>query len=462
MKKSVIVRFDDYKTSSHKLNRLRGDVQARSFVDLITGADLEANPRVAKKGSVTKEIEDCLVDSPELFHYKSKGLLVACREVEILERNRVRFEFEDTELEGILDGGHNTLAIARHILRVALGDEADAILRKLKTWKDLQPIWAEHLESIEAIREELDFLIPMEVIYPVDDAEGSNEFNNAILDINRARNNNAQLTESTKANKSGFYDEIKKNLDDELASAVEWKANDGGRVKSRDLVALSLIPLSVLPAAEFEIEEGDKAPNAKVVSNPTMIFSSKGQCVLMYNEIVGRKDVSNPIKGKGEIIEVVHGGVQSALAMMKDMPKLYDLIYELMPTAANGSGVAKFGKIDSVKMYEPSKAKSGNKKYLKTRPKTKYFRRDVDYDYGEGFIIPLVYALRELMEFKDGKVTWKTNPYRFIQDYLDRILESYYGMIVGQGYDPAKVGKQQSSYKAAQDFFKVQVMLHAE
>ena len=103
MKKSVIVRFDDYKTASHKLNRLRGDVQARSFIDLISGADLEANPRVAKKGAVTKEIEECLVDSPELFHYKSKGLLVACREVEILERNRVRFEFEDTELEGILD-----------------------------------------------------------------------------------------------------------------------------------------------------------------------------------------------------------------------------------------------------------------------------------------------------------------------------------------------------------------------
>lgn len=427
-------------------------------MDLITDADLEANPRVAKKGPVTKEIEDCLTDCPELFHYKSKGLLVACREVEMLERNRVRLEFEDPELEGILDGGHNTLAIARHILRLALGDEADPVLRKLKTWKDLQPIWAKYLDEIEPVRDKLDFLIPMEVIYPVDAAAGANEFTNAILDINRARNNNAQLTESTKANKSGFYWEIKKNLDNELASDVEWKSNDGGRIKSRDLVALGLIPLSVLSAEAFD---GGPAPTAKIASSPTMIFSSKGLCVTLYNEILRHEGVTLPIKGKGEIVEVVHDGVKSALAMMKDMPKLYDLTYELMPVAANGAGVAKFGKIDSVRIYDPSKAKTGNRKYLKTRPKTKYFRRDVDYDNGEGFIMPLVYALRELMEFKDGEVSWKVDPYQFIHKHLSKIMESYYGMVVGQGYDPAKVGKQQSSYKAAQDFFRVQVMLDA-
>jgi hypothetical protein len=457
MKKSVVVRFEDYQASTHKLNRLRGDVLAASFVDLITQADLEANPRVAKRGPVTSEIEDCLVESPELFHYKSKGLLVACREVELLERKRVRLEFEDSELEGILDGGHNTLAIARHVIKVALGDDADSALSKLKTWTDLPAIWAEAYEKIQLIREQLDFLIPMEVIYPLDGPAGAEEFNNAILDINRARNNNAQLTESTKAHKSGFYEEIKANLDGDLASDVEWKANDGGRIKSRDLVALSLIPLSVLPESAFQGDE--PAPNSKIVSSPTMIFSSKGNCVTLYNDIVRHPGVSAPIQGKGEIIEVVHEGVKSAFAMMKDMPKLYDLIYEMVPIAANASG-AKFGKIDSVKMYDPSKAKNGQQKYLKTRPKTKYYRKDVDYDYGEGFVVPLVYALRELMEYRDGRVSWKVDPYRFVKDHLSRIMESYYGMIVGQSYDPAKVGKQQSSYKAAQDFFRVQVMLH--
>lgn len=457
MNSSVIIRFDDFNTSTHKLNRIRGDVLAASFVDLISAADLEANPRVAKVGTVTNEIEDCLSDSPELFHYKSKGLLVACSDVEMFERNRVRLEFGDPELEGILDGGHNTLAISRFILRTALGDESDEALKKLKNWKDLRPVWDNHRDKIEEIRDTLDFLIPVEIIFPVEGAAGAEEFANAILDINRARNNNAQLTESTKANKSGFYEEIKNNLDGDLASEVEWKANDGGRVKSRDLVALSLIPLSVLPSTAFD---GGDSPSEKIANSPTMIFSSKGLCVTLYNEIVKHKGVSSPIRGKGEIVQVVHPGVLSALEMMRDLPRLYDLIYEIMPAAANSSGVAKFGKIDSVRIYDPAKAKSGNRKYLKSRPKTKYFRKDVDYDYGEGFIIPLVFALRELMEYRDGVVKWKVEPFRFVRDHLGKVMESYYGMIVGQGYDPAKVGKQLSSYKAAQDFFKVQVMLH--
>lgn len=463
MKKFVIVRFDDYKTATHKLNRLRGDVQAASFIELITDADLEANPRVAKNGSVTREIEDCLRESPELFHYKSKGLLLACREVEILERNRVRLLFEDPELEGILDGGHNTLAIARHILQVALGDEAEPVLRKLKTWKDLQPIWAEYQDEIKSIRDELDFLIPLEVIYPVDDANGSDEFTNAILDINRARNNNAQLTESTKANKSGFYEEIKKNLDGDLASDVEWKANDGGRIKSRDLVALSLIPLSVIPPEAFAQDEEGKTP--RILENPTVIFSSKGQCVLSYNKVLQHVGVSVP--RKGEIVEVTHEGVQSALAMMKDFPKLYDFIYEMMPKSLAGAS-ANFGRITSVRLYDPIKAqnekesgKRGKSKYLARKAKTKFYRREVDYDYGEGFIMPLVYAFRELIDYKDGDLRWTVDPFKFARDHLGKIMEQYYGMIEGQGYDPAKVGKQPSAYKVAQNAFKMQLILDA-
>ncbi|WP_218934121.1 AIPR family protein [Rosistilla ulvae] len=457
MKSSVIVRFDDFKASQHKLNRIRGDVRAPSFIDLITGADLEANPRVAKKGAVTKEIEDCLTDCPELFHYKSKGLLVACREVELLERNRVRLRFEDPELEGILDGGHNTLAIARYILRQALGEEADLVLRKVKTWKELQPVWANYLDQIEAIRDEIDFLIPMEVIYPIDESDGCDEFTNAILDINRARNNNAQLTESTKANKSGYYEEIKKNLDINLARDVEWKSNDGGRIKSRDLVALSLIPLSVLPEDVFS---SDASLKKKIDNLSTMIFSSKGNCVSLYNEMLQHEGISQKIENKGEIIEVVHEGVQSALVMMKDMPKLYDLIYEKMPISANNNG-KKFGKITGVRFFEADNVRSDNPKHLKRPPKTKFYSREVKFDYGEGFIMPLVFALRELMECKQGVVSWKVNPYRFIEDHLDTIVDSYYGMMQGQNFDPAKVGKQQSSYKIAQDSFKVQVMLHA-
>ncbi|UYG03538.1 hypothetical protein OCT51_20565 [Halomonas sp. LR3S48] len=455
---SVVLRYKNVSQSSDQLQKLSGEVYPSTFVDLISRADLEANPRNAKVGPVTNDIEVSLVETPQIFHYKTKGVLIAARSVESLERNRFKLTFEDEELEGILDGGHNTLAIARHMLRVALGDDSEGILKKLKTWQDLQPIWQSNIAAVEAIKNELNFLIPVEIIHPAEGASGEENFNNAILDINRSRNNNAQLPEATKAHKAGYYDQIKKNLDPKLRSDVEWKANDGGRVKSRDLVALALVPISQIPVAELGKQEKD-APHSRVLKGPQMIFSSKGLCVSLFNDIVRYDGVSAKVPEKGEIVEVVHRGVASALALMADLPRLYDLIYELMPEAASNAVGAKFGRVDSVRIFDPQKVKSGQKKYLTKHPETKFFKKKVKYDYPEGFIIPLVWALRELMEYTDGEVKWKVDPDTFIRNNLDKIMGSFYGMIVGQGYDPAKVGKERSCYQAAQDLFRVQLIL---
>lgn len=429
---TVILKIQDASRQSHHLNKLLGTVSLANLVDLLTEVNLEANPRLSKTGQVTEDIEESMETQPDIFHFMSKGILIAASQVEELERGRHRLTFADPELEGILDGGHNSLAAGRHVIRKivtkAEGEEAaEKAVKPIKTWAQLKLAWEKYLPLIKANKDAIpEVLMPVEVIYPTEHSGGYEYFQDKVLTINAARNNNAELTLETRANKLGHYAEIKENLDPQLVDQVEWKANDGGRIKVRDLVALGLIPLSLL---------GRKATE-QVRRNAPVIFSSKGQCVKIYDQLMDEDGVTDEVKGN--IVEIVDPAVKSALAMMKDLPRLFDLIYENMPAAYNDAG-GKFGKIDSVLT---------DGKY-----KTRYYKNSCSYSYGEGFIYPLVYGLTALMRVKGDQVTWITNPDKFVKQHLSDIMKSFYAMINGVGYDPAKLGKSGGAYNLACDLF---------
>jgi hypothetical protein len=245
--------------------------------------------------------------------------------------------------------------------------------------------------------------------------------------------------------KRGHYDEIRSNLDEILKDQVEWKTNDGGRVKVRELVSLALIAISKL--------DGGHYPAAKKIANsPNIIFSSKGQCVSLFNDLLEVPGVT--AKVKGDIIKIEDKSVCSALALMKDLPALFDLAYEQLPSAYNKASPG-FGRINGVKNYNPEKARAGKEGYVRTRPKTRFYQREVDYAYGEGFIYPVVYGLSALLEVKDGKLTWLVpDPQAFLVKHLPALMKSYYSLVSGNGYDPAKVGKSNGAYNLAYEMFK--------
>ncbi len=438
----VVVRFDEAcLREKYGLRRIEGTATVDSMVRLIDIADLHANPREAKVGEVTDDIQESLETTPQWFHFKSKGILIAAASCESRERNRYELRFEDGDIEGILDGGHNLLAIALHILKKALGDEADKVLRPIKRWEQVPNIWKSNRDRVEDVKGFLNFFTPIEIIYPQEGAQGRDEFLDAVLDVARARNNNAQLTEETKANKSGFYDSIKSSIDPDLVEQVEWKTNDGGRIKVRELVALSWIPLSRIT---------DDLP-ARV--SPDAIYRSKGACVAAFNKLLESDQISQ--KAKGEIRELHHEGVKSAISLLKDIPQLFDFIYSRFPDAYNNASPG-FGRINSVRVWDPAKAKSRDPKYLPHPPLTKFYRQECKYDFPDGFIMPLMWALGELMQYKDGKVSWRAdvNPYKFIERTLDKTLSVFYGMIQMANYDPQKVGKTLASYHLAANDFK--------
>jgi hypothetical protein len=445
---TVIVRFDTVaEQAAGPVMRIVGFAKARELLHLIDSADLEANPRSAKAGPVTEDILESIEETPDIFVFKTKGILVGASSYEKLQRNRYRLTFENTKIEGILDGGHNTLALGTHILMRALGD--NAVKRKIRRWPDFKAVWEEYRDEIDALKHRnpedsdydegaMDFLIPLEILVPSDleDDETLEAFNSSLLAICSARNNNVQLTLETKAAKKGFYEVLRNALPPEIASRVEWKTNDGGAVKARDLIALSWIPLSLL-----SLDDLPKIP-------PQNIYRNKGECAKVFDDLMSRDDVSKPTDGE-YTREVFNESVRSALTLAGDLPKLYDKIYMDFPAAYN-ENAGKFGNISVVKVGAR----------MRTKPRSYFTETEVDYSYPDGLIMPLVYGLKALMEVKeDGTVAWKQDPIEFLDINLAAIVRKYRVVLDAFRFDPQKVGKNEGSYDLVLDAYETQLML---
>lgn len=446
----ILVRFDQGQVAEQvegPVRRVVGFVKARNMLKLFDAADLEANPRSAKAGPVTDAIIESIVETPETFPFKTKGVLVGSSNYEKLERNRYELRFENLKIEGILDGGHNMLAIGTHILRLATGS---AKFRPAR-WDDFKLAWGKNRDLVEDLRKAtpeaedgpLDFLVPIEILVPsdLDDSEIMDEFSSSLLDICAARNNNVELKLETKANQKGFYEEFRKFLPEAIASRVEWKTNDGGEIKVRDLIALAWIPLSQV---DLPKDEDGRAIDAPVPQN---IYRNKGECVKLFDRLMSSPEVSKQTGGEYRH-ELHNTQVGSALALAAQIPELYDRIYKAFPEAYN-DGTGRFGGLTVVKQA----------KDMRTKPVTHFTNQPVSYSYPDGLIMPLVYGLRRLIERKpDGKLGWKREPEEFLDQCFPAIVKKYRVIMDAFRADPQKIGKNEGSYDLVLDAFETELL----
>lgn len=445
----IIIRYEQVAEQTHgSVKRLVGFVQAKSLLPLFDSVDLDANPRSAKWGPVTEAIVESIRRDPDIFPFKTKGVLVGSSEYEALQRQRYELRFEDKTTEGILDGGHNMLAIGTHILTTALNDEKAA--RKIKNWESFKEAWLANRDAIDAIREELTFLVPLEVLVPADlnDDAIVADFRSELLEICAARNNNAELTLETKANQKGFYEAIKAALPANVRDRIEWKSNvAGGDVKVRDIIALAWIPLSLLPNLPV------KPPV------PQNIYRNKGECAKLFDDLMSHESISARA-GDGPLHSLKSDAVHSAIKVLGDLPALYDKIYADFPSAYNAAG-GHFGRIKVVRMYDPTKKADKSRKYLRTQPQTHFTEQDVEYSYPDALIMPLVWGLKALMTVKDGKVVWRTDPVSFLDRHLRSIAQNYKLVLEMSQFDPQKLGKNEASYGFAVSQFETALLKDA-
>lgn len=452
--KDLTLKFEQVSSQvSGFVNRITGLVKVKHLIPLISELNLEANPRDSKVGLVTAAIRESLETTPETFPFKSKGILLAASEYTELERKRYSLKFNSPDLEGILDGGHNTLAIGMYVLDLALGDEAPSQLKKVKLWQDFKILWDDSLDEIQSYTSslteddtELSVLVPVELLVPADleDPITVDEFNRSLLDICSARNNNVQLKTEAKANQHGYFESLKSALPEHLRKDVEWRPNEGGDIKVADLVALSWVPLRKLMESENFLDESNK--KVEPVS-AVQIYSSKGECVSRYERLMSSKSVSESANN-GYARELRSPTVLSAIKIAGKMPELYDLIYELFPDAYNKQD-GKFGRIIPVKKMNSVKTKQ-----------TKFSQKAIDWRYPDGYIIPLVVGLETLMGIdpSSGQIQWKTEPEVFIRKNLDDIVGKYKGIVEMVNYDPQKVGKASAAYAAASDAIELSLL----
>lgn len=472
---NIIIKFDEKSEQTiGSTKKIIGLVRAKYLIPIIDNLNLEANPRSSKEGSVTDAIRETLTSTPELYPFMSKGILLAASNYQWLERNRIKIITDDPNIEGILDGGHNTLAIGLYILEKALDFNNELMPKKAKTWDQFKLLWQEKrkiLSSyIEHIQKDTDnndimFYVPVELLVP-SDVDNNNcilSFKDKLLDICAARNNNVQLQLAAKANQRGYFDNLRdlmKDTSPQVYNRIEWKSNDGGDIKVQNLVTLAWIPLNLIDKVR-EDESGNKyiEPIA-----PNKLYSGKGSCMKQYEKLMSSPDVTFDDDNNYKRV-LCNTQIESSLEIAVQLPELYDYIYEKFPELYNKNG-GSYGRISAVKSLN----KANKDKYTKVmhtpfsnKDMAKY-KSDGSIDNPgvaspDGFIMPLVYGLQALMKKQkvngSEKIVWTTEPRSFLEQNLQKIVANYSGILSLCDYDPQKVGKAPQSYTQAVNAFKM-------
>ena len=438
----------------NNIRRITGFVKVRGLIDIITNLNLDANPRNAKKSPVTKDIIETIRETPELYPFKSKGILIGASECVELERNRYSLSFQNLKLEGILDGGHNTLAIALYLLEesILLSNNPKFIaekqkeLNRVKTWDEMKKFWGKMIRSVSNLKQKesnaLDALVPVELLVPdTDSEENIHDFLTSILLICAARNNNVQLRDETLANQDGVFDSLKEILERQMPDVydeVSWKTNQLGNIDIRFLISLVWIPLGVALK-----HLNDKGTLTSIKPLPgTTAYSSKSEAVKRYRELIKAKDISEKVPGKNTW-EVRNSYIKSALEMVPTVLKVYDYVYENFQDAYNKND-GKFGRIEAVK----------NESKQRRNFITPFGRKNIEGPEKmvppAGYMMPVVYGLRELVKVDEESETlsWAVDPMKFFGEIsnLTKIVGSFMGNMRDVGFDPQRVGKGDSPY----------------
>lgn len=445
------------------IQRITGFLNASGVAAVLDSLSLSANPRSAAWGSVAEAIFDSLQTGIQQYPNKTRGLLLGAANVTVdpgpKRRNApglaVAIRVDDPSIEGIMDGGHNLLAIGSWMLRRADENIASAN-RPFRDWTAMTEAWNANRTTVRGALESgafQDLLVPVEIVYP--SAETAPEtFHQQLFDICVARNHNRELTTESKVNQSGFLDALRQALPADLSARVRWRENERGTdVRARDLVALTWIPLGLL--LDSMAAEGVPPP-----PTPPMLYANKTTCLEVFVRLL--QTASAGQRGPDGKFHLTNPGILSAIKMTADMVTLHDTVQESLPSLFNEVG-GTFEKLEGVKVYQPrvklevtgadgktkkapSRRADKRRRVTLTRPVTRFLHHPMSHQYPAAYMFPLVYGLRGLMDVEDGLVKWAVDPHAFLTDHLRDLMPSYRHSLSMAGSNPGRFGKTRETY----------------
>lgn len=273
------------------------------------------------------------------------------------------------------------------------------------------------------------FSIPIEIVFPGEEIEAKEEYYTSIAEICSARNNNIQLKETAKGNQVGCYDYLKDKLE---RYPIIWKTGEKGKIKAEDVIAMACVPL-------YFLQEKGLLPKGVKKFNRVNLYSSKGQCVTFFNDVISHNSISDLEHGKYIIKSPL---IKSALDMTEDIMKLFDKLYLSFPDMYN-SQQGSFGRITFVKNN------------VQSSPIFETTDEKVDYTYPDGYIYPLLGGIVSLMKYEEDLdiINWRTNPSAVDFDLMQIPLLKYVGWL-RKDLDPQHNGKNQLMYMEAEEAYE--------
>ena len=232
-------------------------------------------------------------------------------------------------------------------------------------------------------------------------------------DLAAARNTSTQVQDKSIANLRDYFDLIKEVIStEEFEDRVYFMENDDGDIDVGDILAiLNLFNIDAYSGME---------------SFPTVSFSSRKKCIDNYINLY----------------EKVQAGPENPYVKMKpvmvDIFKLYDFLESKMfdyYRAKNPAG--KYGAVSGVVTpKDPRKM-----------PKTKFYCKEISHGSPNGFLFPVLGALRALLVEKDGKYEWTHNPFDILEKAGPDLVCTTVERSRTLGNDPVKVGKDTGNWQ---------------
>lgn len=239
-------------------------------------------------------------------------------------------------------------------------------------------------------------------------------------DLAAARNTSTQVQDKSIANLRDYFGLIKDVIsNEEFKDRVYFMENDDGDIDVGDILAILNL---------FNIDAYHDMD-----SFPTVSFGSRKKCIDIYIKLFEKygDSVDNPfVKMK---------------PIMIDIFKLYDYLEGKMCDyyrEKNPSG--RYGAVSGV--------------YTKKELKTKFYCYDIPHGSPNGFIFPILGALRALLEEKDGVYSWICDPYKVLDAVGPELLCTTVDRSRTLGNLPGQVGKDSGNWRTLYMMVKFESM----